>query len=948
MEENNNNLGKKVAISVMSVALLGTSGYLVYDKGFKTAGKEQVKLASNTEEKKDDRITGGDLQSMFPNLVADPAKKDEKPGEKPTINLADLIGNNKSPITPVTYKPDEVSVEKKDPQIKLSDAPTPQKLDLPTNMGGPVVEPSKNFPDSLVDPGKTSGGDKELEKPKPDGDKEPEKPKPDGDKEPEKPKPDGDKEPEKPKPDGDKEPEKPKPDGDKEPEKPKPDGDKEPEKPKPDGDKEPEKPKPDGDKEPEKPKPPVPHDQITVSPITGDILVEWYAGNGEKYSSVFFNEYYGKEQDSNKLDMLAEYSEELKDLTLISQLNKESNAKTLANHRLTLENLGEILANKDNHSNQSALFYLRNQMNTLKEKVTTQQELQKYLNENQKEYIQFVGKLTYDKAVYEEGIWLEDPYNPENLVYLEQALSKYYLVTSVLESVDPKIVESANQRVEKIFYKLLEEELKNINIDKPVVTSNNDTKENVGTEEALVTSSNGEKAVKEDNKVEIEASEIASEKDKKDQLIESEKSNIENKEKIEHKNKDSNTVDQMKPEKSEKEKRIDQAIEQIETYLNSENPQYEKTLILVNESIADANNQQKEKLDQQFSMAVEGLQGQINAPTTSVEVALNKANLLANTAKVEKSVQDEAKKLLMPLMFERKAIEAANMGEYYTAVLNIANAIRTKHPLERSREEMVNYSNKLWVKTENEWNEMNGTTGWQNKVEKTVLPSYTLLAQLKDIDKTIGQINGMGMIDSASRKMEGIQLIQIASAKANEPGKLFDALHYFGQASNRGVDDEKGFTKVANEVLYAAEQAEKSNYLSALEIYQILYKTPGIELTGMKDKAKAAIEYLSAFDAANKRANHVSTIEDLASVIELTHQSIMLGYQQEPVNKFMKAVSEEMLETGEKYLKKNDSNNAYKCFEFLTRPIYSATIDGELRQKAMKQLNEIKAINVQK
>ncbi|MBG9831317.1 hypothetical protein [Bacillus wiedmannii] len=937
MEENNNNLGKKVAISVMSVALLGTSGYLVYDKGFKTAGKEQVKLASNTEEKKDDRITGGDLQSMFPNLVADPAKKDEKPGEKPTINLADLIGNNKSPITPVTYKPDEVSVEKKDPQIKLSDAPTPQKLDLPTNMGGPVVEPSKNFPDSLVDPGKTSGGDKELEKPKPDGDKEPEKPKPDGDKEPEKPKPDGDKEPEKPKPDGDKEPEKPKPDGDKEPEKPKPDGDKEPE-----------KPKPDGDKEPEKPKPPVPHDQITVSPITGDILVEWYAGNGEKYSSVFFNEYYGKEQDSNKLDMLAEYSEELKDLTLISQLNKESNAKTLANHRLTLENLGEILANKDNHSNQSALFYLRNQMNTLKEKVTTQQELQKYLNENQKEYIQFVGKLTYDKAVYEEGIWLEDPYNPENLVYLEQALSKYYLVTSVLESVDPKIVESANQRVEKIFYKLLEEELKNINIDKPVVTSNNDTKENVGTEEALVTSSNGEKAVKEDNKVEIEASEIASEKDKKDQLIESEKSNIENKEKIEHKNKDSNTVDQMKPEKSEKEKRIDQAIEQIETYLNSENPQYEKTLILVNESIADANNQQKEKLDQQFSMAVEGLQGQINAPTTSVEVALNKANLLANTAKVEKSVQDEAKKLLMPLMFERKAIEAANMGEYYTAVLNIANAIRTKHPLERSREEMVNYSNKLWVKTENEWNEMNGTTGWQNKVEKTVLPSYTLLAQLKDIDKTIGQINGMGMIDSASRKMEGIQLIQIASAKANEPGKLFDALHYFGQASNRGVDDEKGFTKVANEVLYAAEQAEKSNYLSALEIYQILYKTPGIELTGMKDKAKAAIEYLSAFDAANKRANHVSTIEDLASVIELTHQSIMLGYQQEPVNKFMKAVSEEMLETGEKYLKKNDSNNAYKCFEFLTRPIYSATIDGELRQKAMKQLNEIKAINVQK
>ncbi|MFB4348020.1 hypothetical protein RAC77_26280 [Bacillus sp. BR_7] len=958
MEENNNNLGKKVAISVMSVALLGTSGYLVYDKGFKTAGKEQVKLASNTEEKKDDRITGGDLQSMFPNLVADPAKKDEKPGEKPTINLADLIGNNKSPITPVTYKPDEVSVEKKDPQIKLSDAPTPQKPELPTNMGGPVVEPSKNLPDSLVDTGKTLGGDKELEKPKPDGDKEPEKPKPDGDKEPEKPKsdgdkepekpkPDGDKEPEKPKPDGDKEPEKPKPDGDKEPEKPKPDGDKEPEKPKPDGDKEPEKPKPDGDKEPEKPKPPVPHDQITVSPITGDILVEWYAGNGERYSSVFFNEYYGKGQNSDTLNSRAKYSEENKELTLISQLNASSNAQTVADHRLTLDNLGEILANKENYSNQSELFYLRNQMNTLKEKVTTQQELQEYLKENKKEYIQSVAKLVYDKAVQEENVWLN---NQTDIASLEQSLSKYYLVTSVLESVDPKLVEAANQRVEKIFYKLLQEELKNINIEAPVVTSKNDTKENVSPEKETVTSSNGgQVVVKEDNTNKTGTSEIASEKEQKDQLIEANKNNKENTKEVNHKETNSNDTDgQMKPEKSAKEKLIDQVIEQIETYLNSENPQYEKTLKLVNESIADANNQQKEKLDQQFSMAVEGLQGQIKDPSTSVEFALNKANLLANTARVEKSVQDEAKKLLMPLMFERKAIEAANMEEYYTAVLNIANAIRTKHPLERSREEMVNYANKLWVKTENEWNEMNGTTGWQNKVEKTVIPSYTLLAQLKDIDKTIGQINGMSMIDSASRKMEGIQLIQIASAKANEPGKLFDALHYFGQASSRGVDDEKGFTKVANEVLYEAEQAEKSNYLSALEIYQILYKTPGIELTGMKDKAKAAIEYLSAFDAANKRANHVSTIEDLASVIELTHQSMMLGYQQEPVNKFMQAVSKEMLDTGEKYLKKNDSNNAYKCFEFLTRPIYSATIDGELRQKAMKQLDEIKAINVQK
>ncbi|MEK4837681.1 hypothetical protein [Bacillus sp. FSL L8-0152] len=961
MEENNNNLGKKVAISVMSVALFGTSGYLVYDKGFSTAGRETVKLASNTEEKKDDRITGSNLQSMFPNLVADPAKKDDKPGEKPNINLADLIGNNKSPITPVTYKPDDVSVEKKDPQIKLSDAPAPQKPELPTNMGGPVVEPSKNLPDSLVDTGKTPGGDKELEKPKPDGDKEPEKPKPDGDKEPEKPKPDGDKEPEKPKPDGnkepekpkpdgDKEPEKPKPDGDKEPEKPKPDGDKEPEKPKPDGDKEPEKPKPDGDKEPEKPKPPVPHDQITVSPITGDILVEWYAGNGERYSSVFFNEYYGKGQNSDTLNSRAKYSEENKELTLISQLNASSNAQTVADHRLTLDNLGEILANKENYSNQSELFYLRNQMNTLKEKVTTQQELQEYLKENKKEYIQSVAKLVYDKAVQEENVWLN---NQTDIASLEQSLSKYYLVTSVLESVDPKLVEAANQRVEKIFYKLLQEELKNINIEAPVVTSKNDTKENVSPEKETVTSSNGgQVVVKEDNTNKTGASEIASEKEQKDQLIEANKNNKENTKEVNHKETNSNDTDgQMKPEKPEKPEKpnpINQAIEKIETYLTPESLNYENALLLANQWIDVAKDQQKEKLNQQFSIAVDGLRGQMKDPKFSVEDALKKANLLASTARVEQSVRDEANKMLMPLMFERKANEAANKGEYYTAVLNIANAIRTKHPLERSREEMVNYANKLWEKTEVEWEQINGTPDWQEKAEKTVLPSYTLLAQLKDIDKTIEKIVGMSVIDNASKKREGIQLIEVANTKANQNGKLYEALHYYGQASYRGVNDKKGFSDVANRVLKEGEKIEKSNYLSALEIYQILYKTPGIEMTGVKDKAKVAIEYLSTFDAANKKATRINTIEDLASVVELTHQAMNLGYQQAPAKEFMKVVSEKMLQTGKGYLDKNENNNAYKCFEFLTRPQYATTIVGEVRQKAMENLDKIKEMDTKK
>uniref|UniRef100_UPI001F55D94B hypothetical protein n=1 Tax=Bacillus cereus group sp. BfR-BA-01379 TaxID=2920323 RepID=UPI001F55D94B len=702
-------------------------------------------------------------------------------------------------------------------------------------------------------------------------------------------------------------------------------------------------PKPGDDKEQEKPKPPVPHDQITVSPITGDILVEWYAGNGERYSSVFFNDYYDKGQNSDTLNNRAKYSKENKELTLISQLNASSNAQTVADHRLTLDNLGEILANKENYSNQSELFYLRNQMNTLKEKVTTQQELQEYLKENTKEYIQSVAKLVYDKAVQEENVWLN---NQTDIASLEQSLSKYYLVTSVLESVDPKLVEAANQRVEKIFYKLLQEELKNINIEAPVVTSKNDTKENVSPEKETATSSNGGQVVKEDNTNKTGASEIASEKEQKDQLIEANKNNKENTKEVNHKDTNSNDTDvQMKPEKPNP---INQAIEQIETYLNPESLNYENALLLANQWIDVAKDQQKEKLNQQFSIAVDGLRGQMKDPKSSVEDALKKANLLTSTARVEQSVQDEANKMLMPLMFERKATEAANKGEYYTAVLNIANAIRTKHPLERSREEMVNYANKLWEKTEVEWEQINGTPNWQENAEKTVLPSYTLLAQLKDIDKKIEQIAGMGVIDNASKKMEGIQLLQVANAKANQKGKLYEALHYYGQASYRGVNDKKGFSDVANRVLKEGGEMEKSNYLSALEIYQILYKTPGVEMTGVKDKAKAAIEYLSAFDAANKKATRINTIEDLASVVELTHQAMNLGYQQAPAKEFMKVVSEKMLQTGKGYLDKNDNNNAYKCFEFLTRPQYATTIDGELRQKAMENLEKVKAMDAQK
>ncbi|GCF69550.1 hypothetical protein BC2903_33690 [Bacillus cereus] len=882
MEENNNNLGKKVAISVMSVALLGTSGYLVYDKGFKTAGKEQVKLASNTEEKKDDRITGGDLQSMFPNLVADPAKKDEKPGEKPTINLADLIGNNKSPITPVTYKPDEVSVEKKDPQIKLSDAPTPQKLDLPSNMGGPVAEPNKNndnaqLPTSTVEPPKTNTGTGGTETEKPKLDPEPE-------------------------------------------------------------------PKPDPEPKPEsKPDPEPTHPTITVSPKTGDILVEWYAGNGKYYSSVFFNDFYTsqKELDENALNNLTNYYSKKEDWTLVSQLNTPSKSKSIAEHKLALDNVEQILTSGE-YSNERALFYLRNQMNVLNESVTTQEELQRYMSENKKDYIKSVAEKVYQTATKEKREWS----NTGDVASLEQALSKFYLVTSVFESVDPALVEKANQDVEDIFNKLLQEELQNLNIQTSVVMSATETKEkaspvkektssNEGKAVKEVPSSNEGKVVKEENVSENEETATSSEKNLKESITEGATNN----------NK-TNNVDSSNQKEKVKSDPAEEAIAQIDVYLNPANPQYENALLLANQYIDGATGEQKEKLEQQFSAAVEGLRGQIKDSNFKVEDAINKANLLANTARVEKSVQDESHKLLMPLMFERKANDAANKGEYYTAVLNIANAIRTKHPLERSREEMVNYANKLWIDTENEWNKINGTTGWQSEVSKNLLPSYTLLAQLKDIDKTIGQISGMNMIDNASKKMEGIQLIQLAGDEANKKGQtsLYNALHYYGQAASRGVVDKTGFSNVAGLVIKEAKQLENKD---ALNNYQILYKTPGIEELGIKDEVKVTIEYLSTFEAAKVSGNK-DTIEDLASAIELTYRSMELGYPEADAKEWMNTVALKMLNKGAGYMSATDTNNAYKCFEFLTRDKYANAINGEITKQAKKNVETIKSMNVKK
>ena len=72
-------------------------------------------------------------------------------------------------------------------------------------------------------------------------------------------------------------------------------------------------------------------------------------------------------------------------------MNTPSKSKSIAEHKLALDNVEQILTSGE-YSNERALFYLRNQMNVLNESVTTQEELQRYLSENKKDYIKSVAE----------------------------------------------------------------------------------------------------------------------------------------------------------------------------------------------------------------------------------------------------------------------------------------------------------------------------------------------------------------------------------------------------------------------------------------------------------------------------------------------------------------------------------------------------------------------------
>ena len=102
---------------------------------------------------------------------------------------------------------------------------------------------------------------------------------------------------------------------------------------------------------------------------------------------------------------------------------------------------------------------------------------------------------------------------------------------------------------------------------------------------------------------------------------------------------------------------------------------------------------------------------------------------------------------------------------------------------------------------------------------------------------------------------------------------------------------------------------------------------------------------MSTFEAAKVSGNK-DTIEDLASAIELTYHSMELGYPEADAKEWMNTVALKMFNKGAGYMSATDTNNAYKCFEFLSRDKYANAINGEITKQAKENVEKIKSMNV--
>ncbi|WP_412675940.1 hypothetical protein [Bacillus paramycoides] len=246
-----------------------------------------------------------------------------------------------------------------------------------------------------------------------------------------------------------------------------------------------------------------------------------------------------------------------------------------------------------------------------------------------------------------------------------------------------------------------------------------------------------------------------------------------------------------------------------------------------------------------------------------------------------------------------------------------------------------------------QWNNLKGNSGWQSEVKKSVQPSLELIVYLKDISPAIVDDTRFNeKIKEATKKLEGIQLLNLASyenSKSDEASQL-NALYYYGQAYERGIADAGDMSNIFNKLLNKARGFEVSDPARAMNLYRLMYTTPGAQGLGFQDVIRNSIDYLNDFNVASQsfaKYGNSSNVKDIATALAYANTAIENGYANEQSKAKIRQIAETMVNVGQNALNGNDLNTAYQYFEFVSRAEYKH-VPQDIRSQANDKIQEIK------
>ncbi|PEU95940.1 hypothetical protein CN415_04935 [Bacillus cereus] len=655
---------------------------------------------------------------------------------------------------------------------------------------------------------------------------------------------------------------------------------------------------------------------------------------------MFFGEFYKAQKHLNLIDSMTNTGNR-NDLQLISQVSSSPTEANKAALLLAAQDSAQF--EKVASSKYEQLFYIRNQLTLYQEPAFNDQEFE-YFKKNKQDVIKKLSKDIFKVALNEEK---QD---------VNAALSKYYLLTSVLQGVDEDLQKQAYNRVQAIFNQILEKELKQMVQEKvevptvPVLNQGKEQNKNVEekpTIEKEVQQSKGEE--KQQNKENSKLEESRTNKEAvKQEEIQTNKEQVKQEE-VQNNKEDKKDEEQKNNKDGTKQDEVKTpgqwAIEQVTTYMNEE--KWKEAIVLADQYIDKTKGGEQNTLQGQLKNAVENLLTKSKAEETSAEVALQNYHFILNIKNVVTDQKEQAKLLSLPVMLEVKADQALAEKNYYDAVLYMANSIRNGNKHDRVFGKLQNNTNFLWNQTMEKWNNLKSNSGWQSEVKKSVQPSLELVVYLKDISPAIVDDSRFNeIIKEATKKLEGIQLLNLASyenSKSDEASQL-NALYYYGQAYERGIADAGDMSNIFNKLLNKARGFEVSDPARAMNLYRLMYTTPGAQGLGFQDGIRNSIDYLNDFNVASQsfaKYGNSSNVKDIATALAYANTAIENGYANEQSKAKIRQIAEEMVKVGKNALKGNDLNTAYQYFEFVSRADYKH-VPQDVRSQANDGLQAIK------